>query len=83
MAKKVCYCFGYTDSDIEQDVLTHGQSLIMDKIMESKKAGLCQCTDTNPKGRWCLADVRQVVDRIMARNGLQKPIVIKHGWTSP
>ena len=51
MGKKICYCFGYTDTDIERDVLAHSQSLIMEKITASKKAGRCQCDDKNPKGR--------------------------------
>lgn len=51
MEKKICYCFGYTDTDIERDVLAHGQSLLMEKITASKKAGRCQCGDKNPKGR--------------------------------
>lgn len=47
----VCYCFGYTTSDIEQDVVTNGKSLIMDRIISEKKAGGCQCAAKNPKGR--------------------------------
>ena len=51
MAEKICFCFNYTDEDIAQDVLTHGKSLIMKKIMASKKAGSCRCATENPKGR--------------------------------
>jgi hypothetical protein len=51
MAKKICYCFDYTDEDIERDVRDHGKSLIMEKIMASKKAGGCRCATENPKGR--------------------------------
>jgi hypothetical protein len=47
----ICYCFGYSASDIERDVLAHGKSTIMDKIMTEKKAGVCQCAARNPKGR--------------------------------
>jgi hypothetical protein len=36
--KTICYCFGYTDADIIDDVLKHGgQSPIMEKIAEAKK----------------------------------------------
>jgi hypothetical protein len=49
--KQICYCFGHTDADIEQDVLKNGKSLIMEAIMAEKKAGACQCTTKNPKGR--------------------------------
>ena len=50
MESLICYCFGYTTSDIERDVLANGKSNIMEKIMSEKKAGGCQCAIKNPKG---------------------------------
>ena len=58
----ICYCFNYTASDIEKDFIEKGQSTIMTRIKNEKKDGKCRCETTNPKGRWCLADVRQVVN---------------------
>jgi hypothetical protein len=46
----VCFCFGYTRNDIEQDYITNGQSVIMDKIASEKKSGGCDCANKNPKG---------------------------------
>jgi hypothetical protein len=46
----VCYCFGYTGDDIRKDYLANGRSLIMEKIMEEKKAAGCDCSAKNPKG---------------------------------
>ena len=60
--EKVCYCFNYTVEDIQSDLQANGKSTIMDRIMNEKKNGKCNCESTNPKGRWCLADVRQVVN---------------------
>lgn len=51
MAEKICYCFGYTDEDIERDVREHGRSLILERIMSEKRDGGCRCSETNPKGR--------------------------------
>ena len=51
MSNQICYCFGYTEMDLEQDVVKNGKSLIMEKIMTEKKAGGCQCETKNPKGR--------------------------------
>jgi hypothetical protein len=51
MGRLICYCFGYTVSDIERDFLVNGKSTIMEKIMSEKKAGECQCATKNPKGR--------------------------------
>ena len=47
----VCYCFNYSASDIREDVLKHGRSLIMERIKEEKKKGGCTCGLSNPKGR--------------------------------
>ena len=47
----VCYCFNHTEEDIEQDIVHHGKSLIMEKIITEKKADGCQCQTKNPKGR--------------------------------
>ncbi len=48
----VCYCFGYSPKDIENDLIeNHGKSLILDRIMSEKKAGRCECASKNPKGR--------------------------------
>lgn len=47
----VCYCFGYTRSDIIQDVVQHGRSTILERIMAEKAKGGCQCQTKNPQGR--------------------------------
>jgi len=51
MRNLICYCFDYTTSDIENDVVNNGKSTIMERILSEKKAGGCQCTVKNPKGR--------------------------------
>jgi len=44
-----CYCFGYCDADIEQDVINNkGFSTIVEKIKASKKKGSCRCPENNP-----------------------------------
>jgi len=51
MSKQVCFCFGYSERELEQDVIAHGKSTIIEKITAEKKAGCCQCEIKNPKGR--------------------------------
>jgi hypothetical protein len=46
----LCFCFGYTRTDIEEDFRRHGRSTIMERILAEKKTGGCQCHRTNPKG---------------------------------
>jgi len=46
----ICYCFNHTRGEIEEDVLRNGRSLILEKIIEAKRLGACQCTVKNPRG---------------------------------
>jgi hypothetical protein len=48
MEKLICYCFGYTESDIKNDYLENGHSTILEKIAAEKKQGTCQCAEKNP-----------------------------------
>ena len=48
----VCYCFGYSVQDIEEDVMAHGgRSTILEGIVAAKKVGGCHCETTHPEGR--------------------------------
>lgn len=51
MTNVVCYCFNYTDKDIELDLAQKGKSTILEKIIAEKRHGGCQCAVKNPKGR--------------------------------
>lgn len=51
MGDLICYCFKYTEFDIEQDVRMNGKSTILERIIAEKKGGGCQCAVKNPKGR--------------------------------
>jgi len=47
----ICYCFGYSVDDINQDFLENGNSTIMEKIQMEKKFGNCHRATKNPKGK--------------------------------
>lgn len=47
----VCFCFQHTRNDIEQDFIKNDESTIMAQIASEKKAGGCDCSNKNPKGR--------------------------------
>lgn len=51
MDEKICYCFNYSAADLAKDVLEHGRSTIMERIMAESKKGNCSCEHNNPKGR--------------------------------
>ena len=50
MSEKVCYCFNYTKDDIVNDYLLNGKSTILEKVIEEKRNGRCNCSNLNPKG---------------------------------
>lgn len=47
----VCYCFGYTEEDIREDLHKNGRSLILERIAAEKKTGGCRCAELNPSGK--------------------------------
>lgn len=51
MENLICHCFHYTDEDIKTDYLKNKKSLILEKIINEKKLGGCNCSAKNPKGR--------------------------------
>ncbi len=56
----VCYCFGFTRKDIEEEVARTGRSAIAQKIMAEVKTGNCACEVKNPSGKCCLGNVTRV-----------------------
>ena len=52
MNKLVCYCFNYSEADIEKDVQqNNGRSHILEEIIIEKQKGACQCSTKHPEGR--------------------------------
>jgi hypothetical protein len=52
MTGLVCYCFGYSASDIREDAMANkGRSAILERITAERKAGNCQCATLHPQGR--------------------------------
>jgi hypothetical protein len=57
----LCYCFGFTRKDIENEIAETGRSTVTDRITAEVKATNCACEVRNPSGKCCLGDVRRVV----------------------
>ncbi len=62
----VCYCFGYTERDIAEQVATTGRSTIAGEVTAKVKAGECECEIRNPQGSCCLGNIAVATRRIMA-----------------
>ena len=61
----VCYCFGFTRKDIENEIAKTGNSTVAERITAEVKAGNCACEVKNPSGKCCLGNVtRTARDRL-------------------
>jgi Zinc binding domain len=64
----VCYCFGFTRKDIEDEIAETGRSTVADRISAEVTAGRCACEVKNPSGKCCLGNVTRVTqDRLRNR----------------
>ncbi len=59
----VCYCFGWTQKRIFEQIRQLGYSTAVREISEKIKADECACDITNPSGRCCLGEVNKAVKR--------------------
>jgi len=57
----VCYCFGFTRKDIEDEIAAAGRSTVAERISAEVKQGNCACEVKNPSGKCCLGDVMRIV----------------------
>ncbi len=61
----VCYCFGFTRSDIHDEIAKTGRSTVAERISAEVKAGTCACEVKNPSGKCCLGSVRRVTQECL------------------
>ncbi len=61
----VCYCFGWTQERIFEQIKQLGYSTAVKEIGAKVKAKECACDIKNPSGRCCLGNVYNVVKRGM------------------
>jgi len=60
----VCYCFGYSEESIRQELQATGETDVYDRTKAEVAAGRCACEVTNPQGSCCLGNVLRVVSRV-------------------
>ncbi len=68
----VCYCFGFTRKNIQDEIAKTGRSTIGERITVEVKAGNCGCEVKNPSGKCCLGSVAQVVKDCVRANQRSK-----------
>jgi len=54
----LCYCFGFTEQDVYDEVKATGRCTISERITARVQAGECACEIKNPQGSCCLGKVR-------------------------
>jgi NAD(P)H-nitrite reductase large subunit len=57
----ICYCFGFTRQDIQEEIRATGQSTVAKRIAAEVEAGRCACHIKNPSGKCCLGDVARAM----------------------
>jgi hypothetical protein len=57
----VCYCFRHTPGSIRAELITTGESTVVEVINTGIHAGQCACDIRNPQGACCLGNVSAVV----------------------
>lgn len=63
----VCFCFGHSVEDIEEELRRDGATRIPERIKAEIEAGRCSCDIRNPQGTCCLGDVNRAVHQARER----------------
>jgi hypothetical protein len=69
----LCYCFGFTEAMLCEEIRATGQCSIPRRITAEVKAGNCACEIRNPQGSCCLGSVTAAVRRWMERAQVSPP----------
>lgn len=62
----LCYCFGFDESHVRDEISRTGSTAIPEKISRLIREGLCACETRNPAGVCCLGEVNRAVKRLTA-----------------
>jgi len=60
----LCYCFGFDESHIRDEISRTGNSFIAERISRLIREGLCACEARNPSGMCCLGEVNKTANRL-------------------
>ena len=63
----LCYCFGYEESDIRDEIAQTGSTTIPERVSRLIREGLCACDTRNPAGVCCLGEINKVIKRLLAQ----------------
>ena len=55
----LCYCFGFDESHMREEISQTGETTIPETISRLIREGLCACDARNPSGMCCLGEVNK------------------------
>jgi len=61
----LCYCFGFHEQDVREEIEAQGHTTIPQRISALIKERLCACEERNPSGGCCLGEVTKAVKRLI------------------
>lgn len=62
----LCYCFGFDESHIRDEISQTGMTTIPERISVLIREGFCACDTRNPAGVCCLGEVNRAAKRLAA-----------------
>ncbi len=65
----LCYCFGWTQKKIDDEIARTGKSLVVEDITNKIKTIGCDCQRNNPSGMCCLKNVKNYIVTAQKRAG--------------
>ena len=60
----LCYCFGFDESHLREEIAETGTATIPERISHLIREGLCACDVRNPSGKCCLGEVIKTAKRL-------------------
>jgi hypothetical protein len=60
----LCYCFGFYEQDLRDEITIVGHTTIPQRISVLIKERMCACEERNPSGNCCLREVLQAAKRL-------------------
>ncbi len=61
----LCYCFGFDEADLREEIERTGRTTIPQRIAELLQQTMCACPARNPSGACCLGEVTKAVKRLI------------------
>lgn len=61
----LCYCFGFSEEAMREEISVEGQTTIPQQISALIKERMCACEEKNPSGACCLGEVTKAAKRLV------------------